>query len=51
MGLKPTQYRCAPEALLRRLRKEGTLPPLHPLVDLCNAGVGLASTSGRTRAR
>jgi DNA/RNA-binding domain of Phe-tRNA-synthetase-like protein len=37
MGLKPTQYRCASEALLRRLRKEGTLPPLHPLVDMCNA--------------
>jgi DNA/RNA-binding domain of Phe-tRNA-synthetase-like protein len=37
MGLKPTQYRCASEALLRRLRKEGTLPSLHPLVDICNA--------------
>jgi DNA/RNA-binding domain of Phe-tRNA-synthetase-like protein len=37
MGLKPTQYRCAAEALLRRLRKDGALPPLHPLVDLCNA--------------
>jgi DNA/RNA-binding domain of Phe-tRNA-synthetase-like protein len=37
MGLKPTQYRCASEALLRRLRKEGDLPRLHPLVDLCNA--------------
>jgi len=37
MGLKPTQYRCASEALLRRFRKEGTLPELHPLVDLCNA--------------
>lgn len=37
MGIKPTQYRCASEALLRRLRKEGSLPPLHPLVDLCNA--------------
>ena len=37
MGLKPTQYRCAPEALLRRLRKEGDLPSVHPLVDLCNA--------------
>lgn len=37
MGLKPTQYRCASEALLRRLRREGTLPRLHPLVDLCNA--------------
>jgi DNA/RNA-binding domain of Phe-tRNA-synthetase-like protein len=37
MGLKPTQYRSASEALLRRLRKEGTLPRLHPLVDVCNA--------------
>ena len=37
MGLKPTQYRCASESLLRRFRKEGTLPALHPLVDLCNA--------------
>lgn len=37
MGLKPTQYRCASEALLRRLRKDGSLPKLHPLIDLCNA--------------
>jgi DNA/RNA-binding domain of Phe-tRNA-synthetase-like protein len=37
MGLKPTQYRCASEALLRRFRKEGALPRVHPLVDLCNA--------------
>ncbi|GAP35944.1 phenylalanine--tRNA ligase beta subunit-related protein [Piscinibacter sakaiensis] len=37
MGLKPTQYRCASEALLRRLRKEDGLPSVHPLVDLCNA--------------
>jgi DNA/RNA-binding domain of Phe-tRNA-synthetase-like protein len=37
MGLKPTQYRCASESLLRRFRKEGSLPELHPLVDLCNA--------------
>lgn len=37
MGLKPTKYRCASEALLRRLRKENELPRLHPLVDLCNA--------------
>ena len=37
MGLKPTQYRCASESLLRRFRKEGSLPGLHPLVDLCNA--------------
>ncbi|MFW5416013.1 hypothetical protein J0910_05255 [Nocardiopsis sp. CNT-189] len=37
MGLKPTQYRCASESLLRRFAKEGTLPGIHPLVDLCNA--------------
>lgn len=37
MGLKPTQYRCASESLLRRLRKEGTMPRIHPLIDLCNA--------------
>jgi DNA/RNA-binding domain of Phe-tRNA-synthetase-like protein len=37
LGLKPTQYRCAAESLLRRLRKEGNLPRIHPLVDLCNA--------------
>ena len=37
MGIKPTQYRCASESLLRRFRKEGELPRLHPLVDLCNA--------------
>lgn len=37
MGLKPTQYRCASEALLRRFRKEGALPAIHPLIDLCNA--------------
>jgi DNA/RNA-binding domain of Phe-tRNA-synthetase-like protein len=37
MGLKPTQYRCASEALLRRFRKEGSLPRIHPLIDLCNA--------------
>src|SRR6516165_6216526 len=37
MGLKPTQYRCASEALLRRFRKEHSLPKIHPLIDLCNA--------------
>jgi DNA/RNA-binding domain of Phe-tRNA-synthetase-like protein len=37
MGLKPTQYRCAAESLLRRIRADGDLPRLHPLVDLCNA--------------
>ena len=37
MGLKPTQYRSASEALLRRFRKEGGLAAIHPLIDLCNA--------------
>jgi DNA/RNA-binding domain of Phe-tRNA-synthetase-like protein len=37
MGLKPTQYRSAAEALLRRFRREGSLPRVHPLVDVCNA--------------
>ncbi|MFE9425282.1 B3/4 domain-containing protein [Kitasatospora sp. NPDC006697] len=37
MGLKPTQYRCASESLLRRYRKERSLPEIHPLIDLCNA--------------
>ena len=37
MGLKPTQYRCAAESLLRRYRKEHELPSIHPIIDLCNA--------------
>ena len=37
MGLKPTKYRSASEALLRRFKREDGLPNLHPLVDLCNA--------------
>lgn len=37
MGLKPTQYRSAGEALLRRFKREDSLPRLHPLVDFCNA--------------
>lgn len=37
MGLKPTKYRSAAEALLRRFRREDEVPRLHPLVDLCNA--------------
>jgi DNA/RNA-binding domain of Phe-tRNA-synthetase-like protein len=37
MGLKPTQYRCASESLLRRFKKERSLPQIHPLIDLCNA--------------
>jgi DNA/RNA-binding domain of Phe-tRNA-synthetase-like protein len=37
MGLKPTKYRSAAEALLRRFKREGNLPRLHPLIDACNA--------------
>lgn len=37
MGLKPTKYRSAAEALLRRFKREDDLPRLHPLVDFCNA--------------
>lgn len=37
MGLQPTQVRCAAEALLRRLRQDGQVPKVNPLVDLCNA--------------
>lgn len=35
-GVKPTQYRSAPEALLRRLTKQGDLPSINRLVDLAN---------------
>lgn len=41
MGLKPTKYRSAAEALLRRFKREDDLPRIHPLVDLCN-GLSLA---------
>jgi DNA/RNA-binding domain of Phe-tRNA-synthetase-like protein len=37
MGLKPTQYRSAAEALLRRFKREGEPPRIHPIIDLCNA--------------
>jgi DNA/RNA-binding domain of Phe-tRNA-synthetase-like protein len=37
MGLKPSKYRSAAEALLRRFRREKNIPRLHPIVDLCNA--------------
>ncbi|MBW1765476.1 MAG: hypothetical protein JRJ02_06920 [Deltaproteobacteria bacterium] len=42
MGLKPSKYRSAAEALLRRFKREDDLPRLHPLVDFCNA-LSLAS--------
>jgi DNA/RNA-binding domain of Phe-tRNA-synthetase-like protein len=33
-GAKPTQYRSAPEALLRRLDKHGDIPSISTLVDI-----------------
>jgi DNA/RNA-binding domain of Phe-tRNA-synthetase-like protein len=35
-GAKPTQYRCAAEALLRRLAKHGDISPINTLVDIGN---------------
>ena len=35
-GVKPTQYRNAAEALLRRLSKQGTVPSINTLVDIAN---------------
>lgn len=35
-GVDPTQYRSAPEALLRRLTKKGSVPSINALVDLGN---------------
>lgn len=35
-GTDPTQYRSAPEALLRRLTKKEALPTINPLVDIGN---------------
>jgi DNA/RNA-binding domain of Phe-tRNA-synthetase-like protein len=35
-GVKPTQYRSAAEALLRRLTKQGDIPSINPLVDVAN---------------
>jgi DNA/RNA-binding domain of Phe-tRNA-synthetase-like protein len=35
-GVKPTQYRSAAEALLRRLTKHGSIPSINLLVDLGN---------------
>ena len=35
-GVDPTQYRCAAEALLRRLTKSGAIPTVNALVDLGN---------------
>ena len=35
-GVKPTQYRSAIEALLRRLMKHGDIPSINTLVDIAN---------------
>lgn len=35
-GAKPTQYRSAAEALLRRLAKHADIPPINTLVDIGN---------------
>ncbi len=35
-GVDPTQYRCAAEALLRRLAKKGDIPCINAIVDACN---------------
>ena len=35
-GVKPTQYRNAAEALLRRLLKQGSIPSINLLVDIAN---------------
>jgi DNA/RNA-binding domain of Phe-tRNA-synthetase-like protein len=35
-GVKPTQYRSAAEALLRRLTKQGDIPSINPMVDMAN---------------
>jgi DNA/RNA-binding domain of Phe-tRNA-synthetase-like protein len=35
-GVKPTQYRSAVEALLRRLTKQGDIPSINTLVDIGN---------------
>lgn len=35
-GVDPTQYRCAAEALLRRLSKQGDIPSINTLVDIGN---------------
>lgn len=35
-GVKPTQYRSAAEALLRRLTKKGDIPSINTLVDIGN---------------
>jgi DNA/RNA-binding domain of Phe-tRNA-synthetase-like protein len=35
-GVNPTKYRSATEALLRRLTKQGDIPSINTVVDICN---------------
>ncbi len=47
MGLKPTQYRCAAEALLRRFRKDQNLPNFHlPFRKRIFACIGVKKING-----
>lgn len=60
-GVKPTQYRNAAEALLRRLVKRGDIPSINLLVDIANlvsiryrlpvAALDQASVTGSTEVR
>lgn len=60
-GVKPTQYRSAVEALLRRLSKHGGIPSINLLVDIANlvsirwrlpvAAMNQASVAGSTVVR
>jgi DNA/RNA-binding domain of Phe-tRNA-synthetase-like protein len=60
-GVKPTQYRCAVEALLRHVLKSGAVPHINKLVDICNyvsmkhvlpvAAYDLAHVSGPVEVR
>lgn len=60
-GAKPTQYRSAAEALLRRLTKQGNIPSINTLVDIGNlvsiryglpvAAVDLSGISGSITVR
>jgi len=52
-GVNPTKYRCAPEALLRRLTKKGDIPSINSVVDICNLvsiRYAIAAASFDTRA-
>ena len=60
-GVKPTQYRCAVEAMLRHVLKKGSVPHINKLVDICNyvsmkhvlpvAAYDLSSVSGPIEVR